>query len=605
MTTMNDYALLAAAGYRDKTGAANRPVTPENWVPVDRTLFGLPATNPGPAGFSAEIYRNGSEVVISYQGTNSRPLTEDGIKDWLQNISLALGTGGEQLDQAALLYERVQKYFQDRGQTVAITVTGHSLGGGLAGLVSVLFNVPGKVFAPAPFENSANQSVAIKLQQLLQASGFSDSGLNDLINSGAFSNTIAQREGAIEGQFIKGEILEVLRSPANTLAGSLQPVDVGGTELGKVSLHSMQLHSAVIENSILQLASQRAPQLLRLMEDSSLYAQDLRNEEAKDFLQKLLEFQVGAPGVTKNDMLNRFGLDAQQIGQAGAIEAPAMREVAISALIEYYNFVNTGALDFVKDQTGGISFDRSTIELPSGATSRITGRLRDALEALIPVQVAPGVIAPGSGARAPIGDYQQWFIQGGSSPLQATAAGTSSAAMIGGTGGDSLTGGDGNDFIFGDAGGDQLKGGGGKDSIFGEGEGDTVEGGLGDDYVEGGAGLDTYVYSTGDGKDQFFDIDGQGAVRIAGTTISDAFKTTRTLEWKAEGANGSDVTLKFLGAETDIRGTLRIQGASLGGAGNQIDILGFAPTGPENTFLGINLKSNKRIELVVGQNSNP
>jgi len=150
-----------------------------------------------------------------------------------------------------------------------------------------------------------------------------------------------------------------------------------------------------------------------------------------------------------------------------------------------------------------------------------------------------------------------------------------------------------------------LKGGAGKDAIFGEADADIVEGGLGDDYVEGGAGLDNYVYNPGDGKDRFFDIDGQGSVRIAGTTIGDAFRTTRSLEWKAEGANGSDITLKFLGAPTDIRGTLRIQGESLGGAGNQIDIVNFAPTGPDNTFLGINLKSRKRIELVVGQTSNP
>src|SRR5262249_53938096 len=158
-----------------------------------------------------------------------------------------------------LLFERVRKYFQDQGQAVSISVTGHSMGGGLAGLVSVFFDVPGKVFAPAPFAASANPSVAIKLRQLLQTNGFTNTALNDLIGSSPFATTVAQREAGIQGQFIKGEVVELIRTPNNTLAGTLQSVDVGNPELGKVSLHSMQLHSAVIENPVLQLASQRAP----------------------------------------------------------------------------------------------------------------------------------------------------------------------------------------------------------------------------------------------------------------------------------------------------------------------------------------------------------
>lgn len=600
MTTVQDFALLANAAYFDKAGLANLPVLPPGWE--RREDLGLGSTT---GGFSAEVFVKGNEVVVSYQGTSTKPLTADFLEDWVSNGSLAFGAGGDQLTKAALLLKQVQAYFESQGQAVSISVAGHSLGGGLAGLISVFFDVPAKVYAPAPFAASASRAIATKIRQSLAASGFTDGALDSLLGSTNFAAAIAARETSIEALSLKGEVLEAIRTSSNTLALALDAVDIGTPDIGALGLHSMQLHAAVIQSDPLRDASRTVPQLFRLMADQDLYGRDLGDQENKDILQRLIEFQIGTDTVGAKNMLNQFGLDGQQIGQSGAIAQPLLREAATSTLLEYYNFVNSGPLDFIKEQTGGISFDRSGIELPAGTTSRITGRLKEALEALIPMQVLPGVIAPGAGTRAPVADYQQWFIQGGGSALQASVNRSSSAAMIGGAEGDALTGGGGNDFIFGDTGGDELKGGGGRDLIFGEGDADTVEGGLGDDYVEGGLGLDTYVYNAGDGQDRFFDIDGQGSVSIAGTTVGDAFKTTRTLEWTAEDASGRDITLTFLGAPTDIRGTLRIQGDALGGAGNRIDILNFAPTGPDNTYLGINLKSKKRIELVVGQNSNP
>lgn len=145
---------------------------------MPRTDFGFPST-PSPSGFSAEVFQKGGEIVISFQGTNSDPFTSDGIKDWWTNGQLALGWTNKQLNEAALLYQRVKA----ANPTAEISFTGHSLGGGLAGLMSIYFNKPATIFAPAPFEATASVSVAQTLRSVLEGAGFSDGALNAIASA--------------------------------------------------------------------------------------------------------------------------------------------------------------------------------------------------------------------------------------------------------------------------------------------------------------------------------------------------------------------------------------------------------------------------------------
>jgi Ca2+-binding RTX toxin-like protein len=109
--------------------------------------------------------------------------------------------------------------------------------------------------------------------------------------------------------------------------------------------------------------------------------------------------------------------------------------------------------------------------------------------------------------------------------LTATAAGNS---MFGGDGNDYLYGGDGNDTVSGEAGNDFLNGGGGNNILQGGAGNDslyadyynnvandgnnTLVGGIGSDLLQGGGVSDTYQFSKGDGQDTI--IDGGGSDKV-------------------------------------------------------------------------------------------
>ena len=67
-----------------------------------------------------------------------------------------------------------------------------------------------------------------------------------------------------------------------------------------------------------------------------------------------------------------------------------------------------------------------------------------------------------------------------------------------------LTGGAGDDTLYGQKGGDTLTGGAGEDTLYGGRQGDTLEGGIGADFLDGGDGIDTASYASSD------DTDGDG-----------------------------------------------------------------------------------------------
>ncbi len=77
------------------------------------------------------------------------------------------------------------------------------------------------------------------------------------------------------------------------------------------------------------------------------------------------------------------------------------------------------------------------------------------------------------------------------------------------------------DVLYGGEGDDELYGGAGKDQLFGGDGDDTIEGGERGDILTGGAGADTFVYSTGDGRDTITDFtDGEDKIDLSGTGIT-------------------------------------------------------------------------------------
>jgi len=157
MTSAATYALLSGGAYWDvRDRDFNEAPLPAGWralTQFDRSNSGSNATVQG-SGFSARVYQGpGGEIVIAHAGTEFGSTVPGLVADFLSgNVPLAAGLSSEQAYQAALLYQEVKAWAGGSGN---ITFAGHSLGGGLAGLMGVWFNRPATVFAPAPFEHSA------------------------------------------------------------------------------------------------------------------------------------------------------------------------------------------------------------------------------------------------------------------------------------------------------------------------------------------------------------------------------------------------------------------------------------------------------------------
>jgi hypothetical protein len=163
MATTIEYALMAGASYRDTRPDANKFPIPTGWNMVSRS------PQDHTTGFEAAVFGNGAtiaastELAISFAGTYDNPLNPFTNPDLQADIGLATGYGSDQLEQAVDYYLQVKA----ANPNATITLTGHSLGGGLASLVGVFFGVPATTFDQAPFANSAQDpSVLASLNPL-------------------------------------------------------------------------------------------------------------------------------------------------------------------------------------------------------------------------------------------------------------------------------------------------------------------------------------------------------------------------------------------------------------------------------------------------------
>lgn len=125
---------------------------------ANSTILNIPLpANSQAAGFYALAYDYNGETVISYRGTDTAagPAGNDIINGWL--------TGGgyrtSQADLAFSFYNDVAKAINDGSaidpRLANISLTGHSLGGGLAGLVGAVYGKSGALFDNMPFEKAA------------------------------------------------------------------------------------------------------------------------------------------------------------------------------------------------------------------------------------------------------------------------------------------------------------------------------------------------------------------------------------------------------------------------------------------------------------------
>ena len=259
MATTLDIALMAGSSYRTSRTMENLFPVPQGWA----LFFPVPdpSTNaifPVSAGFEAVSFQSGSEIVVSYAGTYSKSGA-----DLQADVNLGLGLGSAQLNQAVEYYLQIKA----ANPNASITLTGHSLGGGLASLVGVFFGVPATVFDEAPFAQTAlfqSQTIKAYLIGKIDDQGnrlYSDTLLAPL------TNYIAQKEAfgapatlipnanlmaniAVQGEFLSAlpkHIATTVESIANTSPGASATND----------LHSMALLSAFLQSKNTAASGQR------------------------------------------------------------------------------------------------------------------------------------------------------------------------------------------------------------------------------------------------------------------------------------------------------------------------------------------------------------
>jgi Ca2+-binding RTX toxin-like protein len=519
MASNLDYAQLATDVYA--RSIANATPLVGGWAEVSRQ-------EDDGWGFSASAYLKGNEVVISFAGTNQ-------AMDWASNVPAGVGLGAFQITEA--LTFALDVIANNPGKT--FTMTGHSLGGGLASVMAVFLNLQATVFDPAPFELTARDDIVLgALQAYLLANGYNNSAFDDYTSS--LGALFPQREANVTSYSMDGEVLEYLRAILPNIAGQAYEYSVGTPSITEsvpgsmaVNLHSMDLLSSVMRSLSFNEGMIEQNRAFSVFADSDLYASDTRADRA-DFMAKMHNWQLQSGSTNGNGILDMLGFDLKGIGTSGTAFEKELNRGVLAALAEYYYF-QTGSVpeSFINLVAGGIQLDLTEIAAGSDhkgqqyllehaqAWLQEEDNIRVDTSAIQRVTLQSGsaglLVAPEQDARNDlvIGAGQADEVSGGAGDDILIGL-EGDDTLRGGAGKDVLYGGDDNDTLYaGTSEGDsdtsknELYGGWGSDTLYGSGGNDLLDGGDDADILHGGDGFDLYKV---DNLDTLMDTDGRGAV---------------------------------------------------------------------------------------------
>lgn len=547
MTTLHEYALISMGAYRREP--SNVAPTPEGWEVYE------PLRVDQDTDFTAIAFKRigTNEIVIAYSGTDS-------IKDFVYaNVPAALGNFSPQVAKAIEFYSDVKAQMVSDGIPVAMPVTlvGHSLGGGLASILSVLFDEPAKAFDIAPFEASVRRLLSV-FGQIGEWSGVrvrqyfshyaeyqSENGrpidaafrdYHDAMSLVFGTNSLFDlRETNVQAYHLNNEFLEEWRIALEEIAGGgSQELPTMANDLSRYQLHSIDLLTAIQLSPAFYLALEALPEAVGLLFDESLYAAANRfdTDDTKDFVTDLIRNHIGVDGFVNadgNGLLDTFAADLQTLSAARTSSSLTsdMLTALIAGTMDYYyrnNFLGVAGspAPFVQAVTGGFHLDFG--QVPTAENRKGHERLVAAFSGAYPANVQASV-------RELLDGAQHWYVQSSSAPLDVTGTGDKDV-FIAFTGAANLDGGAGNDLLLGGTGNDTLIGASDHDWLEGSAGNDTLNGGTGNDRLNGGAGFDTYEFATGDGFDRVEDSDGSGTIRINGVTLT-VGNHTATNQWRS------------------------------------------------------------------------
>ena len=119
-------------------------------------------------GFKADIYKDDKwDYVLAYRGTYSDPdnpendLVHDWSKEWTDdNLRQGIGMGSKQYEKSIDLAKKAKKGAAQKGKQ--LTITGHSLGGGLATVAGAATSSKTYAFCPAGVHPNTYKMYGVK-----------------------------------------------------------------------------------------------------------------------------------------------------------------------------------------------------------------------------------------------------------------------------------------------------------------------------------------------------------------------------------------------------------------------------------------------------------
>jgi hypothetical protein len=154
----------------------------------------------GSSTFKARVYVSGTgtdaKYVVAFRGT-------EGKSDWISNAKQAFGQSSDHYKKALIIGQQIV-----RSGNQNVTLTGHSLGGGLASATAIA---------------SGQDAVTFN------AAGLSDATIrnaNQIRTDAGVANA-----GAVDAYFIRGEVLSTLQDGGDRAVGALLGGIIGGATL--------------------------------------------------------------------------------------------------------------------------------------------------------------------------------------------------------------------------------------------------------------------------------------------------------------------------------------------------------------------------------------
>ncbi len=395
-------------------------------------------------------------------------------------------------------------------------------------------------FDQAPFLSSATQTIAMDVLAYLTPKfpvatyPLISSWLSPLTQFIApvdlLVDSLPSRAAKVTDINVQGEVLSSAPATLFSRIGTQTDISNSASGVSGTDLHSQALLSAFLQSDktattltsagkkqSLNEVTTKLTELLKMVFDDELFYHDPSDKDKpeENLLERLVKHEAGIQGsITADAMVTRFTKDLWKIAQDSGLsltEANVAKALTAFAMQMYYEDTANANKELFTQITGGIQFDMADVSKTFQAEFDANGEInlddakgyKEYFAAYLSDNPHAFFTPEERGLiQSLLPALRDWYVQAGTSGMNATDSQNRGAFMLGGAGQDTLTGGAGADLLVGNAGAD------------------TLTGGQGNDTLLGGAGNDTYKYTSGDGFDTILDSDGQGSIVADGATLA-------------------------------------------------------------------------------------